>query len=101
MIPIINKSIVPLKYRIRFTKHCPSKYDMLYELTEFLEAEHKEEFNEWELKNKTKSRFGTLEEIGFKNRWLKEDDLQKSIELCGKNTYKTYLEGLLKKKENK
>lgn len=41
-----------------------------------------------------------LEEIGFKNRWLKEDDLQKSIEFCGKNTYKTYLEGLLKKKEN-
>ena len=25
-------------------------------------AEQKEEFNEWELKNKTKSRFGTLEE---------------------------------------
>ena len=62
MIPIINKSVVPLKYRISFTKYCPSKYDMLYELTEFLEAEHKEEFNEWELKNKTKSRFGTLEE---------------------------------------
>ena len=62
MIPIINKNIVPLKYRISFTKYCPSKYDMLYELTEFLEAEHKEEFNEWELKNKTKSRFGTLEE---------------------------------------
>ena len=63
MIPIINKNIVPLKYRISFTKYCPSKYDMLYELTEFLEAEHKEEFNEWELKNKTKYRFGTLEEI--------------------------------------
>ena len=62
MIPIINKNIVPLKYRISFTKYCPSKYDMLYELTEFIEAEHKEEFNEWELKNKTKSRFGTLEE---------------------------------------
>ena len=62
MIPVINKNIVPLKYRISFTKYCPSKYDMLYELTEFLEAEHKEEFNEWELKNKTKSRFGTLEE---------------------------------------
>ena len=62
MIPIINKNVVPLKYRISFTKYCPSKYDMLYELTEFLEAEHKEEFNEWELKNKTKSRFGTLEE---------------------------------------
>ena len=62
MIPTINKSIVPLKYRIGFTKYCPSKYDMLYELTEFLEAEQKEEFNEWELKNKTKSRFGTLEE---------------------------------------
>lgn len=62
MIPIINKSIVPLKYRIGFTKYCPSKYDMLYELTEFLEAEQKEEFNEWELKNKTKSRVNSLEE---------------------------------------
>lgn len=62
MIPIINKSIVPLKYRIGFTKYCPSKYDLLYELTEFLEAEHKEEFNEWELKNKTKSRVNSLEE---------------------------------------
>lgn len=62
MIPIINKSIVPLKYRIGFTKYCPSKYDLLYELSEFLEAEQKEEFNEWELKNKTKSRVGTLEE---------------------------------------
>ena len=40
MIPIINKSIVPLKYRIGFTKYCPSKYDLLYELTEFIEAEH-------------------------------------------------------------
>ncbi len=62
MIPVINKNIVPLKYRINFTKYCPTKYDLLYELTEFLEAEQKEEFNEWELKNKTKSRFGTLEE---------------------------------------
>lgn len=62
MIPIINKSIVPLKYRIGFTKYCPSKYDLLYELTEFLEAEQKEEFNEWELKNKTKSRVNSLEE---------------------------------------
>lgn len=62
MIPIINKSIVPLKYRIGFTKYCPSKYDLLYELTEFLEAEQKEEFNEWELKNKTKARVNSLEE---------------------------------------
>ena len=62
MIPIINKSIVPLKYRIGFTKYCPSKYDLLYELTEFIEAEQKEEFNEWELKNKTKSRVNSLEE---------------------------------------
>ena len=62
MIPIINKSIVPLKYRIGFTKYCPSTYDLLYELTEFLEAEQKEEFNEWELKNKTKSRVNSLEE---------------------------------------
>ena len=62
MIPIINKSIVPLKYRIGFTKYCPSKYDLLYELTEFLEAEQKEEFNEWELKNKTKSKVNSLEE---------------------------------------
>lgn len=62
MIPVINKNIVPLKYRIGFTKYCQSQYDLLYELTEFLEAEQKEEFNEWELKNKTKSRVGSLEE---------------------------------------
>lgn len=62
MIPVINKNIVPLKYRISFTKYCPTKYDLLYELTSFLESEHKDEFNEWELKNKTKSRLGTLEE---------------------------------------
>lgn len=39
-----------------------------------------------------------LEEIGFKNKWLKEDQLREAIEKsCGKNTYKTYLESLLKK----
>lgn len=58
----MNKNIVPLKYRIGFTKHQQTIYDLLYELTSFLESEKKEEFNEWELKNKTKSRVGSLEE---------------------------------------
>ena len=62
MVPVINKEKVELKYLIGFTKSNPSKYDLLYELTSFLSDEAKEEFNEWELKNKTKSRFGTLEE---------------------------------------
>ena len=62
MIPSIDKKKVELKYLIGFTKENPSKYDLLYELISFLEAEAKEEFNEWELKNKTKSRVGTLEE---------------------------------------
>ena len=62
MIPNINKKKVELKYLIGFTKENPSKYDLLYELTSFLEAEAKEEFNEWELKNKTRSRVGSLDE---------------------------------------
>ncbi len=53
---------VELKYKIGFTKINPSKYDLLYELAEFLQNENKEEFNEWELKNKTKSRVPNLEE---------------------------------------
>jgi hypothetical protein len=61
MIPI-NKDKVELKYLIGFTKISPSKYDLLYELASFLESESKDDFNEWELKNKTKSRVGTLEE---------------------------------------
>ena len=55
MIPIDYRK-VPLKYRINFTQINPSELDLLYEITEFLYLEDKEEFNEWELKNKTKSR---------------------------------------------
>lgn len=58
----IDKNKVQIKYRIGFTKTAPSKYDLLYELAELLEQENKEEFNDWELKNKTKSRTGSLEE---------------------------------------
>ena len=58
----INKEKVPLKYLIHFTKTNPSKFDLLYEIAEFLEEEGKEEFNEWELKNKTQSRVDSLEE---------------------------------------
>jgi predicted transcriptional regulator len=61
MLPI-NQLKVELKYKIGYTKENPSKYDILYEIAEFLQLENKDEFNEWELKNKTKSRFGTLEE---------------------------------------
>ena len=62
MTKIINKKKVELKYLIGFTKENPTVYDLLYELISFLEAEAKDEFNEWELKNKTKSSFGSLEE---------------------------------------
>jgi predicted transcriptional regulator len=61
MLPI-NQLKVELKYKIGYTKENPSKYDILYEIAEFLQLENKDEFNEWEIKNKTKSRFGTLEE---------------------------------------
>lgn len=61
MIPL-NKEKVPLKYRIHFTKNNPTKYDLLYEIAEFLEEEGKDEFNEWELKNKTQSRIDSLED---------------------------------------
>ena len=62
MIPNIDKTKVELKYLIGFTKENPSIYDLLYEITTFLSSESKDEFNEWELKNKTKSRVGSLEE---------------------------------------
>ena len=58
----INVLKVELKYKLGYTKESPTKYDLLYEIAEFLQMENKEEFNEWELKNKTNSRFGTLEE---------------------------------------
>ena len=58
----INVLKVELKYKLGYTKESPTKYDLLYEIAEFLQMENKEEFNEWELKNKTKSRLGTLEE---------------------------------------
>ena len=58
----INVLKVELKYKIGYTKESPTKYDLLYEIAEFLQAENKEDFNEWEVKNKTKSRLGTLEE---------------------------------------
>lgn len=61
MIPI-NPLKVELKYKISYTKLNPTKYDLLYELAEFLQNENKDVFNEWELKNRTKSRVDTLEE---------------------------------------
>lgn len=58
----IDKNKVPLKYLIGYTNVEPTKYDMLYELVEFLQNENKDTFSESELKGKTKSRFGTYEE---------------------------------------
>ena len=58
----INKKKVPLKYLIGAYDLHPTQYDLLYELCELLVNENKQEFNEWELKNKTKSRFGSLDE---------------------------------------
>ena len=58
----INVLKVELKYKLGYTKESPTKYELRYEIAEVLQMENKEEFNEWELKNKTKSRLGTLEE---------------------------------------
>ena len=58
----IDKSKVELKYLINFTKCNPTKFDLLYEISKFLESENKDTFNEWELKNKTSSRVGSLDE---------------------------------------
>lgn len=58
----IDKNKVELKYLINFVKYNPSKYDLLFEISNFLESENKDTFNEWELKNKTHSRVGTLDE---------------------------------------
>lgn len=60
MIPV-NYDKVELKYMVDYINE-PSKYDLLFEIANFLTQENKDEFNEWELKNKTKYRFGTLEE---------------------------------------
>lgn len=60
MIPL-NFKKVELKYLIDCID-IPTKYDLLFEIANFLHQENKDEFNEWELKNKTKYRLGTLEE---------------------------------------
>lgn len=58
----IDKNKVELKYLINFTKINPSNYDLLFEISSFLESENKDTFNEWELKNKTRSRVKSLDE---------------------------------------
>lgn len=58
----IDKRKVPLKYVLGFTVLKPSPMDLLYETVSFLYNEHKDEFTESDLKTKTKSRVGTLEE---------------------------------------
>ena len=43
----INVLKVELKYKLGYTKESPTKYDLLYEIAEFLQMENKEEFNEF------------------------------------------------------
>ena len=42
----INVLKVELKYKLGYTKESPTKYDLLYEIAEFLQMENKEEFKE-------------------------------------------------------
>lgn len=58
----MDKKKIPLKYLIGFTEGRETKLDLLYEIAAFLDKENKTEFTETEVKTKTKSRFGTLEE---------------------------------------
>lgn len=62
-------------------------FESLHEAAGYVEAIEKRQGNQ----------IACLEEIGFKNKWIKEDKLREIIDTnCGKNTYKTYLESLLK-----
>lgn len=61
MKPIDNKK-VPLKYLIGYVVQNATIYDMLYELTVFLQNENKDIFTETEIKAKTKSRCGSFDE---------------------------------------
>lgn len=58
----IDKKKIPVKYIVGFVENNPTYFDLLYELCSILETENKDEFNEWELKNKTKWRYPNFEE---------------------------------------
>ena len=58
----INKDKVPLKNLIGYNNSECTKYDMLYEIVQFLSNEQKETFTEAEVKSKTKSRAGTFDD---------------------------------------
>lgn len=58
----IDKRKVPVKYIVGYVENNPSYLDLLYELCKILESENKDEFNEWELKNKTKYRYPDFEQ---------------------------------------
>ena len=58
----INTDKVPLKNLIVYNNSECTKYDMLYEIVQFLSNEQKETFTEAEAKSKTKSRTGTFDD---------------------------------------
>lgn len=49
------------------------------------------------IEKRTGLQIACLEEIGYNNEWLTDDELKKSIELLKKNNYGKYLENLLNK----
>ena len=49
------------------------------------------------IEKRTGLQIACLEEIGYINEWLTDDELKKSIELLKKNDYGKYLENLLNK----
>lgn len=49
------------------------------------------------IEKRTGLQIACLEEIGYNNEWLTDDELKKSIELLKKNDYGKYLENLLNK----
>ena len=59
---MIDKKKVPVKYLTGMYSDRPADTDLLWEIVQFLDREKKTEFTETELKSKTRSRFGTLQE---------------------------------------
>ena len=49
------------------------------------------------IEKRTGLQIACLEEIGYNNEWLTDDELKKSVELLKKNDYGKYLENLLNK----
>jgi glucose-1-phosphate thymidylyltransferase len=61
-------------------------FDSLSEASNYIET----------IEKRTGQMIGCLEEIGYNNKWITTEELQKTIELYSKNSYGDYLKNLIK-----